>query len=176
VRWLLVQSALLILAACSSPPPNSAGTQWDEQGVRFTAPAGWAVRTGGEELLGATALAFISNQPIQDCSGDVDRPSCPPPLSKLEAGGVLIAWYETHCVAAGCDLPAGDQLLVGGRVAVRYAGPGLCDPLVASDEVVVAVTVSPQRVDLIVTCSRDANGSARAAIAALFDSIRWRTP
>jgi hypothetical protein len=177
VRWLLVQFALLILAACSSPPPDaSAGTQWDEQGVRFTTSAGWAVRTGGEDLPGATALAFISNQPIQDCSGDVDRASCPPPIAKLEAGGVLIAWYETHCVAAGCDLPAGNQLLVGGRVAVRYAGPGMCDPLLASDEEVVAVAVSPQRVDLIVTCSRDANVAARAAIAALFDSIQWRTP
>jgi hypothetical protein len=177
VRWLLVQAALLILAACSSPSRHaSAGTQWDQQGVRFTAPAGWAVRTDGEDLPGATALAFISNQAIQDCSGDVDRPSCPPPILKLEAGGVLIAWYEAHCVAAGCNLPAGDQVLVGGRVAVRYPGPGLCDPLAASDEEVVAVTVSPQRVDLIVTCSRDANGSVRAAVAALFDSIQWRTP
>jgi hypothetical protein len=177
VRWLLLAFALLILAACSSSLPDaSAGTRWDDQGVQFTAPTGWAVRAGGEGLPGATVLAFISNQPIHHCAGEGSPASCPPPIPSLESGGVLIEWYETHCVAAGCDLPAGDQILVGGRVAVRYPGPGLCDPLEASDEEVVAVTVSPQRVDLIITCTRDADDAARAAVAAMFDTIRWRTP
>ena len=177
MRWLLVGFAVLMLPACSSPPPDaSAGTRWDDQGVRFTAPAGWAVRAGGEDLSGATVLAFISNQPIQSCAGQGARASCPPPIASLETGGVLIEWYETHCVASGCNLPAGDQILIGGRIAVRYPGPGLCDPLQASDEEVVAVTVSPQRVDLIITCTRNANTAARAAVAAMFDSIRWRTP
>ncbi|HLA64992.1 MAG TPA: hypothetical protein VK600_00255 [Candidatus Saccharimonadales bacterium] len=176
MRWLVVQFAVLILTACSSLPAAYSGTLWDDQGVRFTAPAGWAVRAGGEALSGATPLALISNQPMQDCAGAGGGASCPPPIAKLEPGGVLITWYEMHCVAAGCNLPAGDQILVGGRIAVRYAGPGLCAPLLASDEQVVAITVTPQRVDLIVTCSRGANDAARAAVAAMFDSIQWRTP
>jgi hypothetical protein len=177
VRWLILEFAVLMLAACSpSPPGASAGTRWDVQGVRFTAPTGWAVRAGGETLPGATALAVISNQPVQNCAGEGERASCLPPITKLQTGGVFIAWYETHCVAAGCDLPAGDQFLVAGRVAVRYPGPGLCDQLLATDEEAVAVTVSPQRVDLIITCTRDADDAARDAVATMFDSIQWRTP
>ena len=95
-------------------------------------------------------------------------------FSARAAGGFRFRTNST--LSTGCNLPAGDQILIGGRVAVRYPGPGLCDPLQASDEEVVAVTVSPQRVDLVITCTRNANTAARAAVAAMFDSIRWRTP
>lgn len=125
--------------------------------------------------MGRGVLAFVSNQPMESCSGD-EPPSCPPPMAELPAGGVLIGWYATTCVASGCNLPAGDQLLVGGRVAVRYPSPGLCDELRATDVEVVAVSVTPQRVDLIVTCSRNVSDATRAEIGQLFDSIRWRTP
>ena len=168
---------VIALAACTSasaPAGSDPSGRWDAGGVRFSAPVAWYLRTGGGTT-GNGVLAFVSNQPMEACSED-PTPTCPPPMAQLTAGGVLIGWYATTCVASGCNLPAGGQLLVGGRVAVRYPSPGLCAELLATEVEVVAVTVSPQRVDLIVTCSRDESDETRAQIGQLFDSIQWRTP
>jgi hypothetical protein len=139
--------------------------------------AGLAARWRPSSSVWTTFFVVASIQRTALPGGEVDRADgfCAF-ITQLEPGGVVVAWSAHHCVAHGCDLPAGDQILVGGRVAVRYPGPGLCRDLLATEEEVVIVTVTPQRVDRIVTCSRDVSPATTAALATMFDSIQWRTP
>jgi hypothetical protein len=171
-RLVLVGVLVPLVACASHSPGSSSGQVWDGQGVRFTAPPGWSLLSGAEAPSGV--LVYVTNQPRAGCPSAAT--SCPSSVAQLQPGDVLVAWYVQHCVAHGCDLPAGDQILVGGRVAVRYPGPGFCEGLLASAEEVAVVTVTPQRVDRIVTCSRDPAPESTAALAAMFDSIQWRTP
>jgi hypothetical protein len=183
IARLLLVGALLTLVACAShSPASSSGQEWDGEGVRFTAPPGWNLQGGGElpssiqSSIGEYVtdyVVYVTNQQFTGCGPGAEF--CPL-IAQLQRGGVVVAWSAHHCVAHGCDLPAGDQILVGGRVAVRYRGPGFCEDLLATYEEVVVVTVTPQRVDRIVTCSRDPAPATTAALAAMFDSIQWRTP
>ena len=183
IARLLVVGTLSTLVACGSPSPgSSAGQVWDGEGVRFTAPPGWSLRAGGElpsdipsDIWESVTdyVVYVTNQQFTGCGPGAEF--CPL-LAQLQRGGVVVAWSAHHCVAHGCELPAGDQILVGRRVAVRYPGPGYCRDLLATDEEVVVVTVTPQRVDRIVTCLRDPAPATTAALAAMFDSIQWRTP
>jgi hypothetical protein len=173
IARLLLVGALVTLVACASQSPNgSSGQVWEGEGVRFTAPPGWTLQAGGDAS--SEVLVYVTNQLGAACPNSAS--ACPSPVAQLKPGSVLVAWSAHHCVAHGCDLPAGDQVLVGGRVAVRYPGPGFCRDLMATEEEVVIVTVTPQRVDRIVTCSRDPAPETTAALATMFDSIQWRTP
>ena len=173
IARLLLVGALVTLVACASQSPASSSSQvWDAQGVRFTAPPGWRLEADGEAPSGV--VVYVTNKSHVACPSAA--PACSSAIAQLQRGGVLVAWYVQHCVAHGCDLPAGDQILVGGRVAVRYQGPGFCGGLLATAEVVVMVLVTPQRVDRIVTCLRDPAPATTEALAAMFDSIQWRTP
>jgi hypothetical protein len=180
IARLLMVGALGSLVACGSPSPgSSSGQVWDAQGVRFTAPPGWNLQAGEESPSGVGVyvpnhVVYVTNQQFTGCPNP-GAEFCPW-LTQLQPGGVVVAWSALQCVAHGCDLPTGNQILVGGRVAVRYPGPGFCEGLLATDEVVVMVTVTPQRVDRIVTCSRDPAPAAVSALTAMFDSIQWRTP
>ncbi|TMB53998.1 MAG: hypothetical protein E6J47_08660 [Chloroflexi bacterium] len=130
---LLIVGALLSLVACGSPSPGSASGQvWDGHGVRFTAPPGWNLRAGGELPSGIPSdiresvtdyVVFVTNQQFTGCGPGAEF--CPG-IAQLQRGGVVVVWSAHHCVAQGCELPSGDQILVGGRVAVRYPGPGFC--------------------------------------------------
>ena len=89
---------------------------------------------------------------------------------------MLVWWRSSNCAGSGCDLPEGDRLLVGGRQAVKTGGTHPCDVLGATRQEVYMVTVSPQRVDALVVCDRDASPAVRDQLAQMLEGVGWRTP
>jgi hypothetical protein len=67
-------------------------------------------------------------------------------------------------------------LLVGGRAATRVEDASACAGLGATGGEAYFVVVSPQRLDGIVVCERDASEDARGAMRAILEAVEWRTP
>jgi hypothetical protein len=151
---------------------------FDEVGIRLSLPAGWEEMRSSQISYGpASTLFYLSNQALHpDCHDSVDAYVCERPVDGLADGGMLVWWTTTRCAGVACELPAGKRLLISGREAARGADTGECDPLGATEEDVYAVTVTPQRVDWIVTCARAPGAADRAALASILDNVDWRTP
>ena len=124
----------------------------------------------------AVLAALISTQNLDpQCDGPGVR-NCRSPVAALADGSQLVWWVTTTCAGAACELPDGERLLIGGREARRIERTGLCDGLGATSESAYVVTVSPQRLDAIVACDKDAPASVQAELQSLIDSVDWRTP
>jgi hypothetical protein len=166
-----------LLAGCTGAT-SSGGTPFEADGVRFEVPSGWSVRESRLVSRGAVrVLLYIANQPMRDdCLNDPSGESCQLPIDELPRGGIFMWWRTDACVAAGCNLPAGESLAVGRREAVRAVAPGACAGMEVTGEQLVAVAVTPQRVDTIYICERDPEAAGMADVQSILDSIVWRTP
>jgi hypothetical protein len=177
-RGLAAAICLLLaaVAACAQPNVN-AGTMFEGDGFRVRVPAGWqAEATDPAAWRGGQTIALMSNQPIDPQCDGPGVTNCRAPVEALAKGSLVVWWVTTNCAGASCQLPEGERLLIGGREARRIERTGLCDDLAATSETAYVVTVTPQRLDAIVTCGRDAPQSATDQLQALLDSIDWRTP
>jgi len=170
----------LLLAGCAAPSTGRTLAA-DEGRFRVAVPDGWqGVATNRAEWADNSTVALLATQPLDpQCSAAAsaaDDTGCTAPLVALRDGAMLVWWHSVTCVGAGCELPDGERLLIGGRPAVRTDGSHLCAALGATHEAAYFVTVSPQRVDAIVACERDATDVIRQQLAAMLEAVQWRTP
>ncbi len=175
----LVGGLAIVLAACATPTGSRGGLErWDRDGMRFDVPAGW-------ELLASTAAAsggsrrllYLATQPLRDdCTAGAYAQSCRLPIDELETGGVLLWWHTTNCAGPACSLPDGSLTQVGGRDAVVVPAADGCGGIGQTDASAYLVAVTPQRLDTIVVCSRDASAFTPDTQRAFLDAVEWRTP
>ncbi len=171
--------AVVMLVGCAGPASTGGRpTRWDADGVRFTVPDGWQVRASTMAPLGgARRLLYLATQPLRDdCSGGAGAQTCVLPIDQLAPGGVLVWWHTTTCAGPACSLPGGDLTQVGGRAAVTVPAADGCAAIGQTAASAYLVSVSPQRLDAIVVCSRDASAATLASLRALLDAVEWRTP
>jgi hypothetical protein len=180
LRALSIVAISLWLIACGGSLPSGDRTlSVDEAGFRLEVPAGWhAAAADRERWPGRQTVAYLSNQPMAPaCSDDPAEPICTAPVETLRDGGLLMWWLTTTCAGPACDPTGDDRLLIGGRPAVRAVDAyDFCDGLGATIEEDYLVAVSPQRVDLIVVCQRDADTGAVAQVHEVLERVDWRTP
>jgi hypothetical protein len=184
-RVAIAAAALLVVVAgaCTSAPGSSVLVA-DGGRFRVPLPEGWDSRAIDRGAwVDGTTVALISSQPLDpQCSAasavasTASPGGCTAPLASLRPGALLAWWHTTTCAGSGCELPEGERLLVGGRQAVRVTGTHQCDALAATDEAAYLVTVTPQRVDAIVVCERNASEAVRSQLAGLLEHVQWRTP
>lgn len=167
---------VVALAACG-PTQDASGTLFDGDGFRVRVPDGWqAQATDPLAWRGGQTIALFSTQALDpQCEGP-GLSTCRTPVAVLDEGSALVWWVTTNCAGGACELPDGERLLVGGREARRIESTGLCDEVDATSEVAYVVTVSPQRLDAIVACERDAPAPVQDQLQGLIDSVDWRTP
>ncbi|HET7520461.1 MAG TPA: hypothetical protein VFK61_02860 [Candidatus Limnocylindria bacterium] len=172
-RWL---AALLVLAGClpaqSGPPLNVA-----DGGFRLHVPEAWHAEVTDRALWprGLTVV-LVSTHPIEPVCEPNANPPCVAPARGLQDGQLLVWWRSAACAGAACQPPEGAPLLVGGRAATRVEDISACAGLGATHGEAYFVTVSPQRLDGIVVCERDASEDARGAMRAMLETVEWRTP
>src|SRR4029079_13579858 len=118
----------------------------------------WQVRppTGFQSQLNRTVV-FLANQPLEsECRPAGGGLQCDSPLvDGLHSGGRLVWWVARACVARDCDLPAGPLVQVGNRQGVHSPIEYGCDGAGYTDRSAYYVTVTPQRVDVLLVCARD---------------------
>jgi len=170
--------ALVLLVGCSGPVISGGAGQWDADGLRFTVPSGWELRASTMSPLGdSRRLFYLATQRLRDdCTGGATAQTCLLPVDELARGGVLVWWQATNCAGPACSLPDGELTQVGGRPAVIVATAQGCGAIGQTDATTYLVSVSPQRLDAVVVCSRDATAAAREALRSLLDAVEWRTP
>jgi hypothetical protein len=175
---LLALAGLLLLAACGGPGYAAGGPRWDADGIRFTAPTGWQLRPSGAVRTPASArLFYLATQPLaDDCSGSGEMQACRLPVDALEDGGLMLWWHRTTCAGAGCTLPDGSRTQVGDREAVMVDPAEGCGQIGQTDASAWLVQVSPQRLDAIVVCTRNADAETLATLRELLAAVDWRTP
>ena len=170
--------ALILLVGCARSASVSAQrvVAFDDVGLRITLPEGWdALRSTDPLSADGGSLFYLSNQALEPDCVDANG-GCSLPLSELRLGGVLVWWSTSPCAGVACELPEGERRLISGREAASAQATGACTLLRATEEEVYAVTVTPQRVDWIVVCTRRPGGAERSAVAAILDGVDWRTP
>jgi hypothetical protein len=151
----------------------------DDARFRVPVPDGWdSLATDRADWADHATVALLASQRLDpQCASVASGESeCTTPVASLRDGALLVWWRSTNCAGSGCELPSGDHLLVGGRQAVRLGGTHLCDELGATREDAYLVTVTPQRVDAIVACGRDASEALRTQLADMLERVAWRTP
>ena len=169
--------AALVAAACAPAGDAADGPAFEGDGFRVRVPDGWqAVATDPRDWGGGQTIALISTQTLDPVCDGPGASNCRSPVEALADGSQLVWWVTTTCAGAACELPDGERILIGGREARRIERTGLCDGLGATSESAYVVTVSPQRMDAIVTCDNDAPASVKATLQSLIDSVDWRTP
>jgi hypothetical protein len=176
---MLVAAALLASCAAPNPNPTPGGPSFQRDDFRFVAPTGWVVRLSTEVSFGpARRVLYVANQPlIDDCVSDATGVVCHPPLEgALRAGGMLVTWVVQQCVAQGCSLPPGPLMMIGNRQGVRAAMVSGCDEIGFTERSAYYVTVTPQRIDVLISCARDPSDGTRSAFLGFLDAIQWRIP
>jgi hypothetical protein len=166
-----------VLAACAPGGEAVDGRAFSGDGFRVRLPPGWrAEATDPDAWRDGQTIALMSTQALDPQCDGPGVSNCRTPVPALGDGSQLVWWVTTTCAGAACALPEGERLLIGGREARRIESTGLCDDLGATSETAYVVTVSPQRLDAIVTCGNDASAPVRAQLQSLLDSVDWRTP
>lgn len=170
--------AALALAACAGPGYDAGGPRWDADGLRFTAPTGWALRSStAARTDGSGRVLYLATQPLRDdCTGEAGAQDCALPLDELEPGGLLLWWHTTSCAGADCSIAEGSLTRVGDREAAVVDPANGCGEIGQTDATAYLVQVSPQRLDAIVVCTRDADDATLAALRGLLAAIDFRTP
>ena len=178
-----VAAGALLLAAACSVPSASGSVALEGRGFAASVPSGWEGRaTDPAQWADQRTVAIISSQALDPQCGAAGSSSaasdgaCTTPLLALDDGAVLMWWLSETCAGAACEPPEEDRLLVGGRQASRVHGSSLCAGMGATREEAYLVAVTPQRIDAIVVCDRNATDATRAEALDVLDRIRWRTP
>jgi hypothetical protein len=180
VRTAVLLAGVVLLAACTAVShPVPGGQAFEADDVRFVAPAGWDVRepSGFQSHFNRTVV-FLANQPLgNECRQQGAGLACDSPLPDgLRAGGTMVWWVARACVAQDCDLPAGQLRQIGNRQGVHGPIEYGCDRDGYTERSAYYVTVTPQRVDVLLVCSRDPSDATREALLGFLDAIRWRIP
>lgn len=175
----LVGGLAIVLSACAAPTGSRGGLErWDRDGVRFEVPAGWDLLASTAAASGGSRrLLYLATQPMRgDCTITAYAQTCSLPIDQLEPGGVLIWWHTTTCAGPACALPDGDLTQIGGREATAVPRAEGCGQIGQTDASAYLVAVSPQRLDTIAVCSRDASAATLGELRAFLDAVEWRTP
>ncbi len=166
----------VMLAACGGSPAASdpAVLAVDHAGFQLRVPDGWTAESTNNSEGQLQTVAFISNTPLElRCNGEGASRQCREPRS-LKEGMLLVTWLAAFC--PGCTPPAGEPIVVGGREASLVAGSTICGPLEPTDDETYFVAVTPQRLDAIVVCKRNAPADADAELREMLEHVEWRTP
>lgn len=171
--------ALLVACAPALELPVPDGPTFESEQVRFVAPTGWEIRrpaAGSPDL--DQIVAYLANQPLhQECREVGTEISCGSPLADgLRAGGMLVVWAVRPCVAQFCALPSESLIAVGNRQGVLASTSSGCEGTGFTERSAYHVTVTPQRVDILLVCARDPSNATRSAFLGFLDAIRWRIP
>jgi hypothetical protein len=170
---------LLLVSCASAQHPEPGGPSFESADVRFVAPSGWEVQepTAGSPDLDQIAV-YLANQPLHDDCREVGTEiSCGSPLSDgLEAGGMLVIWAGRSCIGQSCTLPSETLISVGNRQGVRTASDAGCEGTGFTERFAYYVTVTPQRVDILLVCARDPSDATRSSFLGFLDAIQWRIP
>jgi hypothetical protein len=174
-------ACVVLLAACASAiqHPVPAGPKFETDDVRFAAPTGWEFLTSTSVSYGpGQILVYVANEPLRtDCRNSVAEIVCQSPLATgLHAGGMLVTWVTSTCVARGCDLPPAPLIAIGNRQGVRVPVDVGCDETGFTERSAYYATVAPQRVDVLFVCARDPSAGTRSAFLGFLDAIQWRIP
>lgn len=169
---------MVLLVACGGPGYAAGGPRWDADGIRFDVPTGWQLRPSSAVRTSASGrLLYLATQPLaDDCSGSGEMRACRLPIDALEEGGLLLWWHRTDCAGTACSLPDGTLTRIGDREAVMVDPADGCGQIGQTDASAWLVQVSPQRLDAIVVCTRDAGEQTMATLRALLAAVDWRTP
>ncbi|MEX0710339.1 MAG: hypothetical protein WD116_03945 [Chloroflexota bacterium] len=176
---VLVCVALLASCGSTSPHPVPGGASFERDDFRFVAPTGWQVRSSTEVSFGASRrVVYLANQELRDdCAEEATGVTCSPPIDGgLRPGAMLVTWVVRSCVARGCDLPPGRLITIGNRQGVNAPMDAGCPDIGSTEISAWHVSVTPQRVDVLMACSRDPSDGTRAAFLGFLDAIRWRIP
>jgi hypothetical protein len=169
----------LLVACASTQHPEPGGSPFENADVRFVAPQGWEMQrpTAGSPDLDQIVV-YLANQPLHDdCRQVGTEISCGSPLGEgLRVGGILVIWAGRPCVAQSCTLPSETLISVGNRQGVRTATDAGCEGTGFTERSAYYVTVTPQRVDILLVCARDPSAATRSAFLGFLDAIQWRIP
>ena len=175
----VVCGALLVACASALEHPTPAGPSFETDDIRFVAPTGWEVLPSASISYGPGQIRlYLANQPLRaDCQTTGDQIVCQSPLADgLRNGGMFVIWVAGTCVAHGCDLPAAQLIAIGNRQGVRVSIDYGCEETGFTERSAYYVTVTPQRVDVLFTCTRDPSTGTRSAFLGFLDAIEWRIP
>jgi hypothetical protein len=181
MRVLAAMATCALLVACTAADhPVPGGQAFEADDLRFVAPTGWEVRppSGFQSQLNRTVV-FLANQPLEsECrTQGPGMVECDSPLAGgLRAGGTLIWWVARACAAQFCDLPPGSLMQVGNRLGVHGPIDYGCDGAGYTERSAYYVTVTPQRVDVLLVCARNPTDATREALLGFLDTIQWRVP
>jgi hypothetical protein len=169
--------ALLVACTPAIDHPVPGGPSFASDEVRFVAPTGWEIRQSNDRTNGPGSLVvYLANQPLRDECGMAES-SCTAPLAdQLRTGGMLVVWATRACVAQFCNLPAAPLLPIGNRQGVMTQADAGCDATLFTERFAYYVTVTPQRVDILLVCARDPSDGTRSAFLGFLDAIQWRIP
>jgi hypothetical protein len=170
-------TVVLLLGGCGGGSVTGGGLLAVEQtGFRVPLPDGWHAETTNDAAGQLRVVAFLSNVPLGlDCTGAGSARHCSHPTALAE-GSLVAWWFAASCAGVDCTPPAGEPLLVGGREASRISGSAICDDLDATSDATYVVAVSPQRLEAIMVCGRNAPASALDELADILEHVEWRTP
>jgi hypothetical protein len=171
--------ALLVACAPTIEHPVPAGPAFESDDIRFAAPTGWELVTSRSISYGpGQILLYVANEPLRaDCHNTDTEIVCQSPLLEgLHTGGMLVTWVASTCVARSCELPPAPLIAIGNRQGVRVPNAGVCEGTGSTERSTYYVTVTPQRVDVLLTCARDPSDATRSAFLGFLDAIQWRIP
>lgn len=174
-------ACVALLVACASAPqhPVPGGPSFEGDDFRFVAPTGWQFQrtTVPPPHLDAIVM-YLANQPLQDdCHPGGQAATCGSPLAnRLRPGGMLVVWTARACAAQFCNLPTGHLIQIGNRQGVHAEVDQGCDETGFTERSAYYVTVSPQRVEILLICARDPSDATRSALLGFLEAIQWRIP
>ena len=177
MRAGLALAIVALLVACApSGHATPAGSPFEDDDVRFVAPTGWEMRQPPLTDGAGGILVYVATQPISGECG-LGEPSCSNPLDdQLAPGGVLVIWATRYCAGRTCELPAAPLMSIGNRQGVMVPVEAGCESTAFTERSAYFVTVTPQRVDILLVCVRHPSGSTRSALLGFLDAIHWRVP
>jgi hypothetical protein len=181
MRAAVALACVALVAACAPAieHPAPAGPAFESDDIRFAAPTGWELQASTSISYGpGQILLYIANEPLRaDCHSTGTEIACQSPLADgLHAGGMLVTWVASTCVARSCELPSAPLIAIGNRQGVRVPSDQVCEGTGSTEGSAYYVTVTPQRVDVMFTCARDPSDATRSAFQGFLDAIRWRIP
>jgi hypothetical protein len=172
-------ACVVLLAACASTTryPVPGGPSFESDEVRFVAPTGWEMRQPNDLTNGpGRVVVYLATQPLRDACG-IAESSCTAPLAgQLRTGGMLVVWATRICAAQFCNLPSAPLVAIGNRQGVTATTDAGCDGMPFTERSAYYVTVTPQRVDILLICARDPSDATRSAFLGFLDAIQWRIP
>ncbi|HET6745968.1 MAG TPA: hypothetical protein VFH90_09010 [Candidatus Limnocylindria bacterium] len=166
-----------VLVGCGGPAGSAPDLLSVEHAAfQLTLPDGWSAEPVNNVEGQLQTVAYLSNLPLNlECNGAGAERHCREP-QELAEGSMLVTWLAAFCAGSSCVPPPGQPILVGGREASLVQGSAVCEEMEPTDEETYFVAVTPQRLDAIVVCSRDAPETADSALRDMLEHVDWQTP